>query len=150
MHVLYATMGQLPSFLLNTRSAARQSFNGVLENYPSEQQRFRLVKVTVTVGRVAVVPSCCITTLNFFANFSRIPNYQLIGWKIGNSMEYPSLKNSPCGAAHQQPTIRKPTRPMVAMLGGSMMQPALVACLKTGGWTWTASMCDLYGGWKAG
>ena len=50
VHDLYATMGQLPSLLLNTRSAGRQSFNGVLENYPSEQQRFRLVKVTVRVG----------------------------------------------------------------------------------------------------
>ena len=50
VHDLYAAMGQLPSLLLNTRSAARQSFNGVLENYPSEQQRFRLVKVTVRVG----------------------------------------------------------------------------------------------------
>ena len=101
INVLYATMGQLPSFLLNTQSAARQSFNGVLENYPSEQQHFHLVKVTVRVGWGGVVPSCCITTLNFFMNFSRFPNYQLIGWKMGNIMEYPSLKNSPCGAAHQ-------------------------------------------------
>jgi len=29
---------------------ARQSFNGVLENYPSEQQRFRLVKVMALFG----------------------------------------------------------------------------------------------------
>ena len=86
VHDLYAAMGQLPSLLLNTRSA-RQSFNGVLENYPSEQQRFRLVKVTVRVGewvRGAVVNFCCITTLNFFKDsFSNHKPFRV--WEFQNT-----------------------------------------------------------------
>lgn len=96
VHDLYAAMGQLPSLLLNTRSAARQSFNGVLENYPSEQQRFRLVKVTVRLGEWGLWSNLVASQLWTFSRiffssykpfrvweFQNPPGFQTTNWSGG-------------------------------------------------------------------